>query len=104
MVAAPDFARARNKWILHVLFLVSAIASLGLTFHFYGDAANVPGPFSQFGFQALAPIAMIDKVYSLFTHNQLYWDPVPMFLVLWSFYFSISSLLTYWLLARNYNK
>ena len=104
MVAAPDFSKSLNKWILHILFLGCAVAALGLTFHFYGHSAYVPGPSSDFGFRALAPIAVIDWIYSLFTHNRLYWDPIPMFLVLWSCYFSVSSLLTYWILMPKAEK
>ncbi len=95
MVALTDYSKYAHKSIFTVLFIGAAVAAFGLTFHFYGYSEMVPGPSRQFGFWALAPIGVIDWVYKLFTGARLFWQPVPMFLVLWGAYFGLSSLLAY---------
>jgi hypothetical protein len=95
MVASIDHYKTLHKNLLGMVVAFSAIAALGLTFHYYGHSSYVPGPSSQFGFWALAPIGIIDRIYIAFTGMRLYWDPIPMFLVLWSFYMGISGLMAY---------
>ncbi len=101
MVAAPDYHKILNKNLLGLSLSLTAVAAMGLTFHFHGHSTQVPEASSQFGFWALAPIGVIDRIYTLFTGMRLIWDPVPMFLVLWTFYFALSELLIKFLWFRG---
>ena len=87
--------------IILLLVIGCAVASFGLTFHFFGQSDVVPAPSRQFGFWALAPLAVIDRIYTLLTEQRLYWYPIPMFLVLWVSYSIISGAIALWMLNRR---
>ena len=95
MVALSDTSRAYIKGLLPMLLLGCAVAAFGLTLHFFGYSEQVPPPSQQFGFFALFPVAIIDRVYEVFTGIRFIWSPLLMFLVLLASYFSASLLIAY---------
>ena len=72
--------------IIALLVIGCAVAAFGLTFHFFGQSEIVPAPSKEFGFLALAPLGVIDRIYEAISGERLYWYPVPMFFCLWLSY------------------
>jgi hypothetical protein len=92
--------RFMKTGLITLLVLGSAVAAFGLTFHFFGQSEIVPAPSKQFGFFALAPLGIIDKIYFWYSHERLYWHPIPMFLCLWITYSLLSTFIV-WLFIRK---
>ena len=73
--------RFMKTGLFTLLVLGSAVAAFGLTFHFFGQSEIVPAPSKQFGFFALAPLGIIDKIYFWYSHERLYWHPIPIHVI-----------------------
>lgn len=78
--------RFMKTGIISLLVIGCAVAAFGLTFHFFGQSEIVPAPSKEFGFLALAPLGVIDRIYMAISGERLYWYPVPMFFCLWISY------------------
>jgi hypothetical protein len=102
-MAATDYTFMKSG-IITLLVVGSAVAAFGLTFHFFGQSEIVPAPARQFGFWALAPVGIIDKISLLLSGERVYWYPVPMFFTLWISYSLGATALAMLLLNRKEKK
>lgn len=95
--------RFMKTGLITLLVIGSAVAAFGLTFHFFGQSEIVPAPSKQFGFLALAPLGVIDRIFLLMTGEKLYWYPLPMFFCLWATYAIVAILIT-WIYLKTRSK
>jgi hypothetical protein len=84
-----------------LLVIGSAVAAFGLTFHFFGQSELVPVPSREIGFKFLAPVAILDRIYTFLTGYRLQWYPIPMFLVLWVSYSLLSILVAFLIIKKR---
>lgn len=103
MVAYPNSRNSTYiRGLLPIIVLGSAVAAFGLTLHYFGHSHSVPDASKQFGFWALFPIAIIDRIYDLFTSAARFpWNPTIMFIVMWVSYFTGAYILTFKIILRK---
>ncbi|HEX5002919.1 MAG TPA: hypothetical protein VFW78_10530 [Bacteroidia bacterium] len=91
----PPLRTFAGKGVVLLVLSATAVAAFGMTFHYFGSSAVVPGPSRQFGFWVLSPVAVIDRIFIYATGSRPIWLPVPMFLVLWTAYSVLALIVVY---------
>jgi len=97
----PPLRTFAGKGLILLVLSATAVAAFGITFHFFGSSALVPGPSRQFGFWLLSPVAIIDHIFIFITGNRPIWQPIPMFLVLWIAYSFLALIVVYFVRMKN---